>query len=53
MELVNEAKLGAAKGTEIKKAVNEEFRGETWGVGIYLAMVRHGQALAGLLKRYF
>lgn len=43
MELVNENKLGVAKGTALQEAVDMEFKGETWEVGIYLAMARQAQ----------
>jgi len=43
MELINEDKLGAARGTELEQVVDREFRGETWEVGIYLAMSRQAQ----------
>jgi len=43
MELVNEAKLGVTQGTGVEKAVDGEFRGETWEVGIYLAMARQAE----------
>ena len=39
-ELVNESKLGVAKGTAVEGAVNNNFRGETAEVGLYLAMAR-------------
>jgi rubrerythrin len=42
-DLVNEVKIGAAKGTEIEDAVAKEFRGESWEVGVYLAMARQAQ----------
>ncbi|MQL53991.1 rubrerythrin family protein [Desulfofundulus thermobenzoicus] len=43
MELINEDKLGVARGTAVEDAVEKEFRGETWEVGIYLAMSRQAQ----------
>lgn len=43
MDLINENKLGITKGTDIEGAVNGEFKGETWEVGIYLAMARQAQ----------
>ncbi|MDN5364505.1 MAG: rubrerythrin [Eubacteriales bacterium] len=43
MDLVNENKLGVAKGTALQEAVDMEFKGETWEVGIYLAMARQAQ----------
>ncbi|NLG79966.1 MAG: rubrerythrin family protein [Firmicutes bacterium] len=42
-ELINEVKLGVAKGTELEEAVNMNFRGETGEVGIYLAMARQAE----------
>lgn len=42
-DLVNEVKIGVAKGTEIEDAVAKEFRGENWEVGVYLAMARQAQ----------
>ncbi|MDQ0287037.1 rubrerythrin [Desulfofundulus luciae] len=43
MELLNEDRLGVARGTQVEEAVDKEFRGETWEVGIYLAMARQAQ----------
>lgn len=40
MNLANETKLGATKGTELEEAVDQNFRGETSEVGLYLAMSR-------------
>jgi rubrerythrin len=42
-DLINEAKVGICKGTEMEQAVQTEFRGETWEVGAYLAMSRQAQ----------
>jgi len=42
-DLINEVKLGVAKGTELEEAVGKEFRGETWEVGLYLAMSLQAQ----------
>lgn len=39
-EIINEHKLGVTKGTELEEAANNEFKGECWEVGIYLAMAR-------------
>ncbi|MDK2820943.1 MAG: hypothetical protein PWP31_908 [Clostridia bacterium] len=39
-DLVNEVKLGITKGTEVEKAVEANFKGETTEVGLYLAMAR-------------
>ncbi len=43
VELVNEVKLGVAKGTGVQEAVEMNFRGETTEVGLYLAMARQAQ----------
>lgn len=43
MDLVNEVKLGCAKGTELEGAVGKNFDGETSEVGLYLAMARMAQ----------
>lgn len=40
LDLINEVKLGAAKGTVVEAAAEANFRGETAEVGIYLAMAR-------------
>ena len=42
-ELINENKLGVAKGTPLEEAVEANFRGETAEVGLYLAMARQSQ----------
>ncbi|PKM83581.1 MAG: rubrerythrin family protein [Firmicutes bacterium HGW-Firmicutes-13] len=42
-ELVNVDKLGITKGTDLEGAVNGEFKGETYEVGVYLAMARQAQ----------
>ena len=42
-ELINEVKLGIAKGTAVEQAVEMNFRGETSEVGLYLAMARQAQ----------
>jgi len=39
-DLVNETKLGVARGTAVEDAVGQNFRGETAEVGLYLAMAR-------------
>jgi rubrerythrin len=39
-ELINEAKLGVAKGTDVESSVEMNFKGETAEVGLYLAMAR-------------
>lgn len=38
VELVNENKLGEAKGSALEGAVEQNFRGETSEVGLYLAI---------------
>jgi rubrerythrin len=43
MELINENKLGVTKGTALEEDVKKEFRGETYEVGVYLAMARQAQ----------
>ncbi|MGB9793144.1 MAG: ferritin-like domain-containing protein [Thermacetogeniaceae bacterium] len=43
MELINENKIGVAKGTPLEEDVKMEFRGETMEVGLYLAMARQAQ----------
>ncbi len=43
MEVINENKLGVAKGTAVEEEVKQEFRGETMEVGLYLAMARQAQ----------
>lgn len=42
-ELVQEDKLGAAKGTAVETAVDNNFKGETAEVGLYLAMARQAE----------
>ncbi len=42
-ELINETKLGVAKGTAVEGAVDMNFKGETGEVGLYLAMSRQAQ----------
>jgi rubrerythrin len=42
-ELINENKLGIAKGTPVEEAVEANFRGETTEAGLYLAMARQAQ----------
>ncbi|MEK6581175.1 MAG: ferritin family protein [Nitrospirota bacterium] len=56
MELVNVNKLGICKGTAVEDAVAANFKGETYEVGIYLAMARQAQRegypeIAETLKR--
>jgi len=43
MELVIKNEIGSAKGTAVEEAVNQNFRGETMEVGLYLAMARQAQ----------
>ncbi len=43
MELVNENIIGVCKDTCVTDEVGTEFKGETWEVGIYLAMARQAQ----------
>ncbi len=43
MELVRQNEIGVTKGTEIEEPVNQNFRGETMEVGLYLAMARQAQ----------
>ncbi len=55
VELINENKLGIAKGGPIEAAVEANFKGETSEVGLYLAMARQAQRegypeVAGVLK---
>lgn len=40
LDLINEVKLGVAKGTELEEQVKGNFHGETSEVGLYLAMAR-------------
>jgi len=42
-ELINENKLGVAKGTPVEEAAEANFKGETTDVGFYLAMARQAQ----------
>ena len=39
----NKNKIGVTKGTELEEAVNNEFRGETMEVGLYLAIARQAE----------
>jgi rubrerythrin len=43
MEIINEHKLGVAKGTAVEQDVDMNFKGETAEVGLYLAMARVAQ----------
>ena len=54
-DLVNENKIGVTKGTVVEAEVDQNFKGETSEVGLYLAMVRQAQRegypeIAGVLK---
>ncbi|HID63715.1 MAG TPA: rubrerythrin family protein [Anaerolineae bacterium] len=42
-ELINENKLGVAKGSPVEETVEANFRGETAEVGLYMAMARQAQ----------
>lgn len=39
-DLINEVKIGVARGTTVEDAVRMNFQGETGEVGLYLAMAR-------------
>ncbi len=43
MDLINEHTIGVTKGTEVEAAVMANFKGETYEVGVYLAMARQAQ----------
>lgn len=43
LDLINENKIGVAKGTAVEDAVDRNFEGETSEVGLYLAMSRQAQ----------
>ena len=43
IELINEDKLGCAKGTAVEEAIEQNFRGETFEVGLYLAMSKQAE----------
>ncbi len=43
VELINEVKLGVARGTVVEEAVDMNFKGETSEVGLYLAMARQAE----------
>ena len=54
-ELINESKLGVAKGSAVAAAVEANFKGETAEVGLYLAMAKQAERegypeIAGVLK---
>ncbi len=42
-ELINENKLGVAKGNLVEEAVEANFKGETAEVRLYLAMARQAR----------
>ena len=51
----NKNKIGVTKGTELEEAVNNEFKGETMEVGLYLAIARQAERegypeIAAILK---
>ena len=55
VELINENRLGIAKGSAVEEAVEANFKGETAEVGLYLAMARQAQRegypeIAGVLE---
>ncbi len=55
VEVINENKIGEAKGTAMEEAVLKNFQGETSEVGLYLAMAWQAQRegypeIAGALK---
>jgi rubrerythrin len=43
LEIVNDNKIGEAKGTAVEEAVLKNFQGETKEVGLYLAMAWQAQ----------
>lgn len=43
MELISENKIGIVKGTVIEEAAENNFKGETGEVGLYLAMAKQAQ----------
>lgn len=43
MELISENKIGIVKGTVVEEAAENNFKGETGEVGLYLAMARQAQ----------
>lgn len=43
LEIINENKVGQAKGTEMEEPVRKNFQGETAEVGLYLAMAWQAQ----------
>ena len=55
MEIINEHKLGVAKGTAVEQDVDMNFKGETAEVFDESSRdeARHARMLQGLLDRYF
>lgn len=43
MELTSENKIGIVKGTAVEEAADNNFKGETGEVGLYLAMAKQAQ----------
>ncbi len=43
MELASENKIGIVKGTVMEEAAEDNFKGETGEVGLYLAMAKQAQ----------
>ncbi|ADG81721.1 rubrerythrin [Thermincola ferriacetica] len=43
MEFATKNEIGVTKGTAVEEAVDQNFRGETMEVGLYLAMARQAQ----------
>jgi len=43
MELISENKIGIVKGTVVEEAAENNFKGETGEVGLYLAMAKQAQ----------
>lgn len=43
MELISENKIGIVKGTVVEEAAENNFKGETGEVGLYLAMSKQAQ----------
>jgi len=43
LELINENQIGVAKETDALTAVEGEFKGETYEIGVYLAMARQAE----------
>ena len=51
MEIINEHKLGVAKGTAVEQDVDMNFKGET--AEVFDDEARHARMLQGVLDRYF